>query len=228
MDALQAGASHLPREGLGSDRDRLVRAGSVLADPLRARLLDAVIDAVDELGYADTTVADICRRAGVGRADFLDVFPDKHACFLAACNALSDALIGRAAAAVEEAADWQQTLRAGLGSVLAYLAHHPVEARACLVEGLAAGPEALAIRDVTMGAFATLLDAFLDSVPEVVASSAPVSEATVGGIYEVIIRRIRDGQTSSLPQLRSSLAYVLLAPVVGGERARLEAAALDS
>src|SRR5204862_880215 len=50
----------------------------------RARLLQAATEAVAELGYVKTTVADILARAGVSRATFYQLFSDKEHCFNAA------------------------------------------------------------------------------------------------------------------------------------------------
>lgn len=196
----------------------------VPAAPHRARadLVAAVVAEVAELGYQQASVAGICERAGVPLTVFAEEFADKEACFLEACQELADALLTQVAAAVESTPDWQDGVRAGLGAFLTYLAEHPSAARACLVEGLAAGPEALAIRDLAMRAFAHFVDIFHTRASEAGGHSTLVSEASVGGIYGIVIRRIRNGQTSTLPELLSSLAYFLLAPVVGCPRARRE------
>ncbi|TMC55647.1 MAG: hypothetical protein E6J20_00135 [Chloroflexi bacterium] len=91
---------------------------------------------------------------------------------------------------------------------------------------MVAGPEALEIRDVTIRAFARLLDAFQRHDPDSVGPTALVSEATVGGIYAIVIRRIRDGEARSLPRLGSSLAPLLLSPIVGYPQAQRELASI--
>src|SRR5438445_593493 len=49
----------------------------------RSRLLAAASGAVDELGYARTTVADITERARVSRRPFYDLFANREDCLLA-------------------------------------------------------------------------------------------------------------------------------------------------
>ena len=192
--------------------------------PVRARLITSAIAEVAELGYDHAGVAGICVRAGVSRATFQREFSGKEECFLAACQAFADALVTRVRASLHDVRTWQEGVRAGLGVFLTHLAENPTAARACLVEGLAAGPPALAIRDVAMRTFADLVDLFHVQAPEGVDHSALVSEASVGGIYGIVLRRIRDGDTAQLPTLASELAYYLLAPVVGCPQARLELA----
>ena len=98
----------------------------------RARLLSAVVDQVAECGFESATVRAICRRAGVAQAVFVQLFPDKKACFLAACRALAEGLIAKVGAALEGAHDWREQVRTGLDAFLTYLADHPTAARACL------------------------------------------------------------------------------------------------
>jgi AcrR family transcriptional regulator len=194
------------------------QAGS---EQVRARLLAAIVAEVAEVGYNGTSVAGICLRAGVSRTVFEREFASKHACFVAACQALADALIARVRASLHGARDWRDGVRAGLEAFLTHLAEHPATARACMVEGLAAGPEVLAIRDVAMRDF---VDLFNFQAPTEAQRSELVSEASVGGVYGIVLRRIRDGDTGTLPGLASALAYFLLAPVVGCPSARLELA----
>jgi len=218
----QAGAPHHARgAGTVTQGHRSRARGSDTGDP-RGALLAAIVSEVAERGYKRTTMVGICSRAGVTPTVFREHFASTETCFLAACRAFADELISRVARALDGSVDWEDGVRTGLGVFLEYLAEHPEAARACMVEGLAAGPEALAIRDVGMRAFAHFVDAFQHRAPDIVEANVLFSEATVGGIYGIVIRRIRDGETSTLPQLLSSLAYFLLAPIVGCPRARLE------
>ncbi len=50
----------------------------------RSRMLAAAIEAVEEVGYARMTVAQVISRAKVSRKTFYDVFIDREDCFLAA------------------------------------------------------------------------------------------------------------------------------------------------
>src|ERR1700757_3092785 len=50
----------------------------------RGRMLAAAVEAVEEVGYARMTVAQVIARARVSRKTFYDVFADREDCFLAA------------------------------------------------------------------------------------------------------------------------------------------------
>src|SRR3977135_2675206 len=67
----------------------------------RARLLQAATEAVAELGYVKTTVADVLARAGVSRATFYQLFRDKEDCFLAAYQLNADFVAAVMAAELE-------------------------------------------------------------------------------------------------------------------------------
>lgn len=215
MDVELAGMAH-PRPRAGGDAPS--------TGELRERLLAAALAEVAERGYGAGQVAGICVRAGVSRRTFHTEFRGKEACFLAACQDFVDELVGTVRGAVRDARDWEEGVRGGLGALLSYLADHPLAARACIVESLAAGPAVLAVRDLALRAFADLVDLFHAMAPGAPAPSALLTQASVGGVYGIIQRRIREGDTGALPGLVSSLAYFLLAPVVGRPRA-LELAA---
>lgn len=180
----------------------------------RAALLEAVVAEVAEHGWAAASVPAICRRAGHPPATFHLLFDDKESCFLAAAHDFVDTLLGRVAKALRSTHDEEAATCAGLAAVLTYLAEHPGAARAFFVEGLLAGPEALATRDLALHAFAELIDRHRLRRGDGSASGI-VSEAGVGGVYGIVTTRIRRGETESLPQLVSSLVYFMLAPVAG-------------
>src|SRR3712207_5072876 len=115
----------------------------------RARVLDAMGLVVAERGYANATVSDVVRAAGVSRSTFYEQFASKESCFLEAYRASVDALDERVRSAVRtaEGAGWRVQLRAGIRAYLDGLAVAPHLARMSLLEIHNAGPEALAARD---------------------------------------------------------------------------------
>jgi AcrR family transcriptional regulator len=188
----------------------------------RELLLRAVIEEVAERGYDAATADHISQRAGVPHAVFLDMFGEKQTCFLAAYRGCADDLIAHVTVPIENAPGYRECVQAGLTAFLMYLAEHPSSARACLVEGFGAGPEAIEIRDAVMRSFARFLDSLQQRALPGVDPMPLLSEATVGGVYETVMTRIRSNQVSALPRLTSPLAYFLLAPLVGHEIARRE------
>ena len=71
----------------------------------RSRMLAAAAEAVEDVGYARMTVAQVISRARVSRKTFYDVFADREDCFLAAF----EQAIGQAQRHGE------RSLRAGVG-----------------------------------------------------------------------------------------------------------------
>lgn len=112
------------------------------------RLCAAVLEAVGELGYAGTTVADIVTRAQVARRTFYAVFGSKDECFAAAY----DLAVGNALDQLQDTVtgmqgvNFQDRVRISFEIYLAFLAMQPGAARALYVETMAAGPALVAHR----------------------------------------------------------------------------------
>jgi AcrR family transcriptional regulator len=110
----------------------------------RARVLDALVAAVAEQGYATTSVADVLVRGGLSRRTFYRLFDSKADAFFAAYDALLDRAIRRVRAAcgadgeAGRAAPPAVRLHAGLAVLVALIECHPVSARVCIVESPAA------------------------------------------------------------------------------------------
>ncbi len=214
-DAKDGEVERLPSGRHGLDRESVVASQ-------RGRLLQAMIDSVAEKGYADTTVADVTRRAGVSRATFYELFEDKRACFFAAHDQLVGAVVGRFTSGYEAPERWPDRIRSGLELLLAQLAANPDGVRVAVVEVIAAGPE---------GAerFHQITDAFLPFIEEGRSYAedgdkipAHVPRMVVGGIVALIVDETRAGAAADLNRLLPELTYAALAPFVGHEKARAE------
>lgn len=155
----------------------------------RERLIAAAAEACAEVGYAETSVADLVRRAGVSTATFYKLFPGKRECVLEAHRELLARLleeVDRACAAeVGEA-----RVRAGARTALVLLAADPPTARLLTVEVLALGPEGIERNDTAIAAFAQRLGA---------------EWSRVAGIAMLIGKRVLAGDAASLPELEDEL-----------------------
>src|SRR5215831_14753582 len=96
-----------------------------VAQNQRERLLDAMVAAVADKGYADTTVAEVLRRSSVSRRTFYDLFPNKEACFLEAYDRVVGSLIKQVVAAFSGGDNWAERMRDGIRALLETLAAHP-------------------------------------------------------------------------------------------------------
>jgi AcrR family transcriptional regulator len=159
-------------------------------------MLDAVVAAVAEKGFADMTVAEVVALAGVSRRTFYEHFDDKLDCFLAAYEARADALLHEVEDAVA-AADPEDRLRAGLVAYLGRLAAEPTFARVLTIDILGAGPRALEVRERVRERFAETYRG--------ISRDDDVLRALVGGIAELVQARLLTGDASSLPELVPTL-----------------------
>jgi AcrR family transcriptional regulator len=193
-----------------------------VAQNQRERILAAVADVVSAAGYGDMSVEDVIVTAGVSRRTFYEHFANKHDAFLAAYDTVVAQLIGGVQHAYESESTFSERLANGLSAFLDFVAREPAFARMCIVEALAAGPEAVKRRNDAMAAFARLIDENARELGTALEPPALTGETIVGGIYEVIYARIVAGELRSLPSLLPDLLYTALLPYVGQEAAAAE------
>jgi AcrR family transcriptional regulator len=193
-----------------------------VAQNQRERILAAVADVTSAAGYVEMTVEGIIVTAGVSRRTFYEHFKNKDDAFLAAYDEIAALLVERVVGAVQAADGFAERATAGLGTFLDFLASEPAFARMCIIEVLAAGPEAIARRNNVMFAFAQLIDTqATELLPE--RDSPPLTaETVVGGIYEVVYGRVLRGEIKELPELLPDLTYSALLPYLGPEAATAE------
>ena len=192
--------------GLPRGRSRLP-IESVLAAQ-RERMLRAVIAAVADHGYADTTVAEIVRRARVSRSSFYLQWADKEECFFDATaegRQQMFAAIARAVADQPTATPDVDLLRAGLRAFLRFLRDEPAFATVFYLElaavgrrggdRLAAAHEKLAARTAVWHTRALRRQPHWPTVPD------DVYLALTGATEELVRDRVRRGQIDALPEL---------------------------
>jgi AcrR family transcriptional regulator len=186
----------------------------------RERILSAVAYVTSAASYAEMSVEDIIVTAGVSRRTFYEHFKNKEDVFLAAYDAVTAQLVERVVAAVEAEDTFVDQCAAGLRTFLEFVASEPAFGRMCIVEVLAAGPDAIKRRNDTMQAFAALIDGKAHELLEGKIPPPLTAETVVGGIYEVVYTRVLRGEIQELPGLLPDLAYSSLLPYLGHEAAR--------
>jgi AcrR family transcriptional regulator len=183
-------------------------------------MLAAVAEAVTEGGgYARMSVEDIVRRAGVSRRTFYEQFDNKDEAFLAAFDDGAKLLLASVRVAVESEKTFPARLIAGFGTFLEVLAASPTFAQLCIVEVLAAGPDAIERRTRVMGEFAKLIDDNAKLLPRRPKLPALAAEAIVGGVYEAVFRRVAAREPERLPELLPDVIELALMPYVGEKQA---------
>jgi AcrR family transcriptional regulator len=215
----------------------------------RRRLLSAMVEVLSEHGYEGATVGRICKRAGVSRRTFYDLYDDREGCFLDAFEHAIERLAEKVVPAYEcegstqrargsrRAHDWRERVRAGLAALLEGFDAEPGLARLCLVETLKGGPEVLRRRREVLETLIGALDegrTLKGTSREGKGADPPplTAESLVGGAVSVIHARLVGSspspETRSAPEGNSLLALLnplmsmIVLPYLGAAAARRE------
>lgn len=179
----------------------------------RERLFVALAETVAVKGYAATTVADVLSASGMARRTFYQHFESKEDCFLAAYEEGLRRPLAAAGGAYAAGAPWPQRMVAALDGLLGELAARPALARLCVVDVLAAGPDAVARHHTTLERLRPAFDeGRRHASPALPATLADATLATIGGI---LFAAISGERPAYLPDLLPDLALAVLAPYVG-------------
>jgi AcrR family transcriptional regulator len=166
----------------------------------RSRLLEGMAHAVAAKGYADTTIADIVREAGVSRRTFYEHFSTKAECLIALYGAASHNALGVLRQSIDPGQPWHTQVHKALTAYLGCMAQNPVLMRTLFIEILGLGPAGLQARrrvnqeiaDFIQGVLASKGDATLP--PE-------LAMAIVGAINELVLQAIETDRIADLPAL---------------------------
>lgn len=157
----------------------------------RAKVLEGMVRAVAEKGFAAATVADAVRLARVSRGTFYELFDSKEACLAAAYRLGCEVIEQRVVEAVRGIEDWRDELRLGIRAYLTTLADEPLFARVYLLEWPAVGGDE---RDATIRRFAARYGACFAR-----SGNPPPPEDVLFllavGVHELACSRVRAGRT---------------------------------
>jgi len=188
----------------------------------RSRMLAAAVEAVEDVGYARMTVAEVISRARVSRKTFYDVFTDREDCFLAAFEqALAQ---GRMIAqdAYRQETSWREGTRAALARVLMLMDEEPGLAKLCVVEALGAGERVLERRAKLLDELAQVIDRGRTVTTATREPPDVTAEGVVGAIFAVLHTRVLDSSAEPLSSLLGSLMSMIVLPYLGTRAAGRE------
>jgi AcrR family transcriptional regulator len=190
----------------------------------RSRMLAAALDAVEEVGYARMTVAQVISRAKVSRKTFYDVFADREDCFLAAMEGAA----GQVGTLVREAYDggpsWRDGMRAGLTELLMFFDEEPALARLFLVEAFGAGARVLERRAQLLDELARVVDRGRFVTSAVREPPQVAAEGVVGAVFAVLHTRALEDDGERFAALLGSLMNIVVLPYLGARAAGRELA----
>lgn len=181
----------------------------------RARLLEAMSDALVEKSYASITIADIARLARVSKRTFYEEFDDKEACFLACFAAMSEIALQTLESAADPSLPWDEQVRNATRQYLAALEGRPELTRALMVEIQSAGPKALALRREVLARFSRTLQKLArrgrERTPTLRPLSPSMAMAIVGGMNELILLAVEEGRAHKLTELADTAVELVQA-----------------
>ena len=181
----------------------------------RTRLLQGLAQSVATKGYADTTIADIVREAGVSRRTFYEQFDDKPSALIALYESASLRGLRVLRESIDPARDWQTQVDQALSAYLGSLAQNPVLLRTLFVEILGLGATGLAARRRVHDQMADFILDVINAGREPVRLERPMALAVVGGIHELVLQAIEQDRAQALPDLSAAAGRLLLAVVQG-------------
>jgi AcrR family transcriptional regulator len=217
-----------PRLAIAEDAPRLYQAlkESVIPplDPIKARtththrerILHAVASIASEGGFPALSIPAISARAGISNEAFYENFTDKLDAFLTVCREAGGNALTSAVKAFQAAPTWPEAVHDCIIALLRFIATDPVFARIAFFEILTGGPPAVEMAEGFLDSFGLLFAPGYQQHPEV---PGVVSEAIVGGLWNILQYEIGHGRTAQLPELAPELVYITLAPFIGGREA---------
>lgn len=186
----------------------------------RERIAAALVEEIAERGYRAVTVADLVKRAAVSRNTFYETFSGKESCLLEAQNLAISSALERVIGAAGQAEKWPDQVAAGLAAFLDYVVENEALARACMIEGLAAGPASVSCHEEALQAFASLFKLGRSVSPYGEELPETMEEALVGGIFWIVHQRLTGCSVEGLERLLPEVVEFALTPYIGAAAAR--------
>jgi AcrR family transcriptional regulator len=193
----------------------------------RSRMLTAAAEAVEEVGYAGLTVAQVIARARVSRKTFYDLFEDREDCFLAVFDQAVEQISTLVSEAYLREDGWRDGLRAGVLAMLRFMDDEPGLARICVVEALGAGPRVLKRRTQVLAQLRDVVDQGRSSVGARVAHATEESpdvtaEGVIGAVFAVLHSRLLARSREPFTALLGPLMSMIVLPYLGARAASSE------
>jgi AcrR family transcriptional regulator len=193
-----------------------------VAEIQRSRLFAAAVEVVEELGYANATVAHIVSRARVSGRTFYEMFANCEECLAAVLEDILELIREEMAVAEHAGLPWGERMRGGLWAILSFLDREPALARFCVVHAMGGGPPVLARRQEVFAELAAAVDEGRSLGERGVASTPLAAEGLVGAAFAIIYARLLERRRRPLAELLGELMGMIVLPYLGPAAARRE------
>lgn len=176
--------------------------------------------AVAVKGYADTTIADIVREAGMSRRTFYECFSTKAECFIALYEAASRNVLAVLRNAIDPAHEWQTQVERAIAAYLASMAQNPALLRTLFIEILGLGAQGLAARrrvnQEIAGFMLDVVNGAQGGRKRETPLTLQMATAVVGGINELVLQAIEEGGVGQLEKLAGPAGQLVRAVTGAG------------
>ena len=190
----------------------------------RTRLLGATASIVDEIGYADVTVAHITARARISRRTFYELFDNREDCLKAVFEDALERVRRETIAAGLGELDWRERVRHGLWAILTFFDREPALARVCIVQSARGGGETLERRAEVFSQLARVIDEGRVAGSRKAEPPALTAEGLVGAAHAILYERVLKRSDEPLVELLPGLMSMIVLPYLGAAAARREQA----
>jgi len=187
-------------------------------------MLEAMIEAVGEVGYTAASVGEVLERAGTARQSFYNEWANREACFVEAHRQAIGEFADRVVEAGSDAASWRAGLRAAMTRALELVIADPSRARALFIEVHCCRP-ALPAYYETLDRFATELDRGRED-GQGVEPEPPLRTGAivVGGLEQIIRVEVIEGASENAWRILPELMHFAVLPYLGPQAAQAELA----
>jgi AcrR family transcriptional regulator len=209
------GEGPLAPNGLG-------RQGAHVVEMQRRRLLRAFLELVSEQGLQGAGIGPMCKRAGVSRRTFYEVFTDHDACVLAALDEALRRIRECVLPAYDGERKWGARIRAALLALLECFDAEPGLARLCVIETLRAAPDVSVRRKQVLDGLAIAIDEGRRDSKQGESLPPLTAQGVVGGALSVIHARLLEEPNARLAELAGPLMAMIVHPYLGPAAARRE------
>lgn len=193
------------------------------SDPYRRRLLDGLAESIVEVGYLDTTVADVVRRARTSRRTFYEHFASKEESLIALLTDANTKMVNDITAAVDPTAPWRTQVRQAVEAWIACAESMPGIVVSWIRDVPALGVAGRALQRDMMGAFVRMIqtlsktDEWRMIRPNGV--SRQLAVILLGGLRELIATTVEEGgRPADITEVSVQAAIALLSPPDGTSR----------
>jgi AcrR family transcriptional regulator len=160
----------------------------------RERLLNGMVEATNQRGYASANVTAVIGEARVSRPTFYEYFSDRDDCLKATIAVIQEQIATTVGETLKQRPA-PEALAAAVDALVEFAVVEPARARFAMGESMAGGAGALAMRDRGL----TRIAAAIERVQRKSANDARLPDIDVrlalGTVYRMLVARLRRGET---------------------------------